>query len=52
MFDKEMDFYGKHATYLRSLAPSRQYLEKRKIEKDGRFKTEPPILSQILQRIL
>lgn len=28
MFDKEMDFYGKHATYLRSLAPSRQYLEK------------------------
>lgn len=23
-----MDFYGKHATYLRSLAPSRQYLEK------------------------
>ena len=28
MFDKEMDFYGKHATYLRSLAPSRQYLER------------------------
>jgi len=28
MFDKNISFYGKHATYLRSLAPSRQYLEK------------------------
>ena len=28
MFDKEIAFYGKHADYLRRLAPSRQYTEK------------------------
>ena len=28
MFDKQIVFYGKHASYLRCLAPSRQYTEK------------------------